>query len=312
MTYRTPDGRLYPRPEPKLWDVRLAVLAAAMIMIAVALGIREAKAFGIVAGLQESVTAAHPAFRYAEALAMALGVALSAIMTLLYWDGQSIRSWEFIGLAIAGALEATNSYLSATIATGELAWLLGSRALTLNVLSIGGVVVWLVDGKILSAIYSGFKARHDEWDEAAQVWLNREITKAMRRQQRNAERSARETDGNAERQRGISGNAGRTSAMPSGIAEMQPGNAETETALPEMGGALPMVMPEMPILPSTTLDYLSALRSEFQALPFTVAEAEAALPVGERQCRNVLSQLQAAGFLRKEGSQYKIVFGVEE
>ena len=251
MTYQTPDGKSYHKPEPKLWDSRLAILATAMALIAVALTIREAKAFGIVAGLDSANTA--PALRYVEALAMALGVALSAIMTLLYWrPTEAMLSWETAGLIIAGTLEAINSYLSATVATGELAWFLGNREVTLVILSIGAVIVWLVDGKILSGVFASYKDAHDAWDEAAQVWLNREITKAMRRQQRNAERSARETDGNAERQRGISGNAGRTSAMPSGIAEMQPGNAETETALPEMGSALPMVMPEMPILPSTT------------------------------------------------------------
>ncbi|RKY69338.1 MAG: hypothetical protein DRQ02_01375 [Candidatus Latescibacterota bacterium] len=279
----------YPEPKPKFKDLRLAATIAAMLLLALGLLIREGRAFGLVAGIEQEAISSGAVLGGIEAVVMALGVSLSVIMALLFWDGRARVSWEFVGLLVGSALEAFNSFLSASMHTGAVVWLV-SREFTIGVLSFGAVAVWLVDGKIFSNAYHTYREAMANWSRGLAQWEN---------EQAEAERVRVAEEKEAERVR-----AEKEAARAHRRALYAQRKAARE--MPQAQQALPAQSPAHSELSPAMRAHLEALRAYFPGDALIArAEVENALEVGKRQASNIIKALREAGELEPAGGRHQ-------
>ena len=295
-------GLIYPEEEPSFWTLRLGLLAAAMGLMAIGLALRGVRTFGLLSGanmFELLAKGTSDTLGVAEALTMTVGVSISTVVILFFWRGyfrevhRRVKKtvWHFdfegIGLLFGACLEILNSYVSAHMARGlSLAALGKAENWILLVLAVGGVIVWIVDGKVLAAAWKEFTPKHETWYRGFNEWRNSLVAAE---QEAEAERVTKETASNLRHQRRL--DRERQKAELEGIRPTSDQGRKT-------AGTLPAVM-------TAKLEEHLAVISTLPE-PITATSVATALQVGTRQARSVISRLTDLGHLEDTGNyQYK-------
>lgn len=179
---------LFPEQAPTFLDLRLGVTACSLVLLLVALVVREGRAFGLPAGLDPKDWSIGLA--WLETLTATAGLALSALASMAYWDGRVRLSWETVGIMAAALLEGIASYISGALTTGDIdqAWLYNERV-TVALLGIFLVVIWLTEARVLSVAYSRYLADEAGWNERGAAWVNdRRSEERLKREKERKER----------------------------------------------------------------------------------------------------------------------------
>ena len=295
-------GLIYTEEEPSFWTLRLGLLATAMSLMVVGLALRGVRTFGLLSGanlFELLATNTANTLGVIEAMTMTIGVSISTVVILFFWRGyfrevkRRVKKtyWHFdfegIGLVFGAALEILNSYVSAHMARGlSLATLGAVENWILLVLAIGGVIVWIVDGKVLASAWKEFTPKHENWYKGFNKWRNALVAAEQKAE---AERVAKETASDLRHQRRL--DRQRQAAELAGLRHTVPARGGT-------AGTLPAVMT------AKLEEHLAVIATLPE--PITAAGVATALQVGTRQARTVVRRLTALGHLEDAGNyQYK-------